>query len=67
MFIKDIDTRFAFANEKKKIDHEELGMFLLKNVIAMQYIICLLPTQDLKRYSSGTSITIITCHISRLL
>ena len=50
MFIKDIDTfrcKICFANEKKKIDHEELGMFLLKNVIAMQHIICLLPTQHL--------------------
>ena len=50
-----------------KIDHEELGMYLLKNAIAMQYITCLLPTQHLKRFSSGTSTAIISSHISQLL
>ena len=57
----------AFANLKKKIDHEELGMYLLKNAIAMQDITCLLPTQHLKRCSSGTPTPIISSHISQML
>ena len=42
-------------------------MYLLKNALAMQYITCLLPTQHLKRCSSGTPTAIISSHISQLL
>ena len=59
--------RIAFANHKKKIDHEELGLCLLKNAIAIQYITCLLPTQRLKKYSGGTSSTVISSYISQSL
>ena len=55
------------ANQKKKIDHEELGMDLLKNAIAMQYITCLLPIQHLKGIHSGTLSTIISSHKSQPL
>ena len=36
------------AKQKEKIDHDELGSYILKNVIAMPYITCLLSTQGLK-------------------
>ena len=39
---------------KIKIDYEKLGTDFLKNVIAMKYITCLLPTQNLKGIHSGT-------------
>ena len=41
-------------------------MYLLKNAMTVQYIISLLPTQRLKRYSSGTPSTIISSHKSQL-
>ena len=58
------DVRIAFAHQKKKIGHEELGMYLLKHAIAMQYIRCLLLTQHLKRCSSGAPTGFISPHIS---
>ena len=38
-----------------------------KNATAMQYITCLLPTQRLQRYPSGTPSTIISSYISQPL
>ena len=61
------DRRIVFANQKKKIDHEEFGTYLLKSVMAVQHITSLLPTQCSKRYSSGPPDTFISSHKSQLL
>ena len=64
ILIKTFRCKNSFRNQKKKTDHEELGMHLLKNALAMQYITCLLPTQHLKRCSSGTPTAVISSHVS---